>query len=87
MDLQQQITEELSTITVDNLKIIAEFVKFIKQKQEIDLLEPINYRRASGSSILSHAGTWEGDDLEECLELMYQTRGKVTVNHLINPFE
>ena len=44
-----------------------------KIKQEIDLLEPINYRRASGSSILSHAGTWEGDDLEECLELMYQT--------------
>lgn len=42
LDLQQQITEELSTITVDNLKIIAEFVKFIKQKQEIDLLEPIN---------------------------------------------
>ncbi|MBD2770693.1 DUF2281 domain-containing protein [Iningainema tapete] len=34
------------------------------------------YRPASGRSILRHAGTWAGDDYEECLQLVYATRGK-----------
>lgn len=34
------------------------------------------YRPASGRSILRHAGTWAGDDFQECLELVYATRGK-----------
>lgn len=87
LDLQEQITQELSTINPDNLKIIAEFVQFLKQKQQTNLSEPINYKPASGRSILRHGGKWEGDDLEDCLKLMYETRGKVTVNNRINPFE
>jgi hypothetical protein len=87
IDLQQQITKDLSTISPNNLKILAEFIQFLKQKQETNLSEPINYRPASGRSILRHAGKWEGDDLEECLELMHKTRGKLTVDNRINPFE
>jgi hypothetical protein len=87
LDLQEQITQELSTISPDNLKIIAEFVQFLKQKQQTNLSEPINYKPASGRSILRHGCKWEGDDLEDCLKLMYETRGKVTVNNRINPFE
>jgi hypothetical protein len=87
LDLQQQITQELLTINDDNLKIIAEFVQFIKHKQEKDLSKPINYRPASGRSILDEAITWEGDDLEDCLKLMYETRGKIKVNNRINPFK
>ncbi len=34
-------------------------------------------RLASGRSILRHAGTWSGDDLEECLQLVYDMRGPV----------
>jgi len=36
-----------------------------------------SFREASGRSLLRHAGTWVGDDLEECLEMVYQTRGQV----------
>ncbi|MGB5771531.1 MAG: hypothetical protein WBM32_16930 [Crocosphaera sp.] len=36
LELQQQINQELSKISSDNLKIIAEFVKFIKHKQKIN---------------------------------------------------
>ena len=32
------------------------------------------YRPASGRSLLRHAGTWAGDDFEECLQLVYDTR-------------
>jgi len=87
IELQEKITRDLSTISPDNLKIIAEFVQFIKQKQEIKFSEPMNYRPASGRSILRHVGKWEGDDLEDCLKLMYETKGKVTVDRRINPFE
>ncbi|MBR8838848.1 MAG: DUF2281 domain-containing protein [Stigonema ocellatum SAG 48.90 = DSM 106950] len=38
--------------------------------------EQLTYRPASGRSILRHAGTWEGDDFEECLQSVYATRGK-----------
>lgn len=84
IELQEQIAQELSTISYDNLKVIAEFVQFIQHKQETQLSESINYRPASGRSILRHAGKWKGDDLEDCLKLMYETKGKVTVNRRIN---
>ncbi len=87
LELQQKINKELSKISPDNLKIIAEFVQFIKDKQEVNLSQPTNYRPASGRSILRHGDTWKGDDLEECLEIMYETRGKVIIDNHINPFQ
>lgn len=45
------------------------------------------YRPASGRSILRHAGTWAGDDFEECLEMVYATRGKAKFHYDCNPFE
>ena len=45
------------------------------------------YRPASGRSILRHAGTWAGDDIEECLQQVYATRGKAKFEYDINPFE
>jgi len=32
------------------------------------------FRPASGRSIFKHAGTWEGDDLEECIRVVRATR-------------
>ena len=89
-ELRQQIERSLSEISPDNLKVIAEFVEFIKQRQEA--IQPnssgtIAYKPASGRSILRHAGAWVGDDLEDCLRLVYETRGKVKINNHLNPFE
>lgn len=87
IELRQKIEDNLLKISAENLKVIDEFVEFLKEKEQTNLGKTINYREASGRSILDHAGKWEGDDLEECLELMYETRGKVTINNRINPFE
>jgi len=87
IELRQKIEHNLLKISPENLKVIDEFVEFLKQKEQTNLGKTINYREASGGSILDHAGKWEGDDLEECLELMYETRGKVTINNRINPFK
>ena len=34
-------------------------------------------RPASGRSLLRHAGTWQGDDFEECLQAVVKSRGRV----------
>lgn len=32
-------------------------------------------RLSTAGSLLKFAGTWQGDDLRECLDMAYQTRG------------
>lgn len=34
-----------------------------------------SFRPRSGRSLLRHAGTWDGDDLQECLETVIHSRG------------
>lgn len=36
-------------------------------------------RPGSGQSILRHAGTWKGDDFEQCLETVYQNRSEIEI--------
>lgn len=88
-ELRIQIENDLSQISANNLQVIAEFVEFIKKKQETSQIssEPTVYKPASEHSILRHAGTWVGDDLEDCLQLMLETRGKLKINHRLNPFK
>ena len=33
-------------------------------------------KKSSASSLLKYAGTWRGDDLEQCLEESYLVRGE-----------
>ncbi|MCY7324248.1 MAG: hypothetical protein LH660_21220 [Phormidesmis sp. CAN_BIN36] len=33
-------------------------------------------RPGSGKSILRHAGKWQGDDFEDCLQSVYDTRSE-----------
>ncbi len=35
------------------------------------------FRPGSGRSFLRHAGTWQGDDFEECLRAVIESRGSV----------
>ena len=37
---------------------------------------PPEARPSTAASLLKYAGTWEGDDLEECLRMVYATRSK-----------
>ncbi len=37
---------------------------------------PPEERPSTAASLLKYAGTWVGDDLEECLRLVYATRSK-----------
>jgi hypothetical protein len=35
---------------------------------------PADQRPSTGASLLKYAGTWVGDDLEECLQAVYDAR-------------
>ena len=39
-----------------------------------ELNEAPPFRPASGRSLLRHTGTWAGNDFEECLQMVYDTR-------------
>lgn len=39
--------------------------------------EELPENHSTASSLLKYAGTWEGDDLLECLQMVYETRGQI----------
>ncbi|MFM6206932.1 MAG: hypothetical protein ACKPEZ_16215, partial [Planktothrix sp.] len=74
-----QIEQNLLQISPQNLKTIAKFVEFIKQQENEQNIHPllseaIAYKPASGQSVLRHASQWVGDDLEDCLDFVNQTK-------------
>ncbi len=67
------ILEESETdIQLDKSKTINKDQKLIKKRHNSDNLRP-----ASGQSFLRHKGTWKGDDLEECLQAVYDNRSQI----------
>ncbi len=44
----------------------------VNQQKEV----PPHLRRSTGEDLLKFAGTWVGDDLEECLAIVYATRSR-----------
>ncbi|AUB43559.1 MAG: DUF2281 domain-containing protein [Nostoc sp.] len=101
MTIKEQITQELEKLPEPLLQEILDFVQFLQTKQQQRILSPEQpqlqqnpndnsqtpYRPASGRSLLRHAGTWAGDDFEECLQSVYATRGKAKFDYESNPFE
>jgi Protein of unknown function (DUF2281) len=85
MTIKQQITQELEKLPEPLLQEILDFVQFLQTKQQQRILSPEQpqlqqnpndnsqtpYRPASGRSLLRHAGTWAGDDFEECLQSVF----------------
>ncbi|MGC9503821.1 hypothetical protein [Baaleninema sp.] len=53
-------------------------VTVLAEKPQLPSTEhPSSFRPASGRSLLRHAGTWAGDDFEDCLQRVYETRGSL----------
>lgn len=79
LQLRQTINQYLDQLSGDRLRLAADFLSFLVQKEsrshpQLDTLE--NFRPAS-QSLLSHTETWEGDDFEECLQTVYETRSQI----------
>lgn len=85
-DIRQKLHQQIDQLPSDFLLLAVEFLEFLKSRRpnettpsalssmfESDEGEPI-LTGSTGADMLQFAGTWQGDDFEECLEAVYETR-------------
>jgi hypothetical protein len=81
---RQHIDTVLDQFSPAQLSVVAGFVDFLKHRTdrsgEIGKTIPIAKSCLHGSTakdLLELAGTWEGDDLRECLQLVSESRASL----------
>lgn len=80
MTLKERLLQEIESTPDSLLAIILNFLRFLKQQQQTqpDSLHPIIaepiLRGSKAEDLLQFAGTWQGDDFEECLQSVYDDR-------------
>ncbi len=79
-ELRQKIEQQLAQLPPDQLSKVSDFLDSLQSKSTISQrplrrLPPIK-RGTKAGDLLKFAGTWQGNDLEECLRSVYETRSK-----------
>ncbi|WP_310410929.1 hypothetical protein [Chamaesiphon sp. OTE_8_metabat_110] len=82
MKIKEQLLQELNS-TPDRLLVeTLNFLQFIKAKEELTF--------STGASLLVHLktiGTWQGNDFDECLQDISDTRLPAEFTLETNPFD
>ncbi|MEH2380787.1 MAG: DUF2281 domain-containing protein [Nostoc sp.] len=96
MTIKELLLQEIESTSDPILTETLDFLRFLKTKET--QTQPVSsvadstdhtIVNSTGRSLLEHLktiGQWSGDDLQECLELVYATRGKAKFDY-DNPFE
>ena len=81
LQLRQTINQYLDQLPSDHLRLVADFISFLVQKeQQTPPTEPFSdFRPPTSGTLLSHSETWAGDDFEDCLQTVYETRSRLQV--------
>lgn len=85
-DIRQKLHQQIDQLPANFLLLATEFLEFLKSRHanettpsvpsslsDADEGEPI-LTGSTGADLLQFAGTWQGNDFEECLEAAYETR-------------
>mgnify|MGYP006278982631 FL=1 len=72
---RENIEENLSKLSSERLRLVADFITFLVQQET----QEESQSQTVEGSLLSHTGTWEGDDFEDCLQTVYETRSQIQV--------
>jgi hypothetical protein len=80
LELRQKIEQQLAQLPPDQLSLVSNFLDSLQSKSTISQhplrrLAPIK-RGTKAGDLLKFAGTWQGNDLEDCLRSVYETRSK-----------
>ncbi len=70
--VQQWVIHSLSQLSSENLLLIANFVSFLQQQSSPPASS--QPKQASLADLLEVAGSWEGNDLRDCLQLVHESR-------------
>jgi hypothetical protein len=96
MTLKEILTQELETASDEVLSETINFVQFLKTKYpqnqtapkpdpNIEIQAP-PAKNCTVGDLLQFAGKWQGDDAQECLEMVYATRSRASYDPTKNPF-
>ena len=67
--LKEELLQTIETAPEDAIEQTLIYLKTLLQDQP-------SLRPGSGWSILRHAGKWQGNDFEDCLQSVYNTRSE-----------
>ncbi len=68
MTTRELLLKEIEQTPEELLEAVLDFLLFLKMRHR--------KQNSTTKSLLEFAGKWDGDDLEECLEMVYATRSK-----------
>ncbi len=80
VELRQKIENQLNQLSPEKLTLISGFLDSIQTLESRDLsllqkLPPLK-RGKKVKDLLKNIEKWQGNDLEECLNIVYETRSK-----------
>lgn len=91
MTIKERLIQEIESTEEALLAEALDFLQFLKSKTvqtatNSETIEILAHRpvKSTGNSLIEHLktiGSWKGDDLKECLELVYTTRGKAKFHY------
>ncbi|MDJ1179976.1 hypothetical protein PJF56_13995 [Roseofilum sp. BLCC_M91] len=78
VNLRQKIAIQLNQLSPDRLALVSDFIESIQalensEPSSFQKLPPIK-RGKTAADLVKFAATWQGDDLEECLNIVYKNR-------------
>jgi hypothetical protein len=86
VETRRKIHQQVDQIPEESLSLVSEFLEFLRLKggqtpdtSEQSIMtndetgEPV-LRGSTVADLMPFVGTWQGDDFEECLQAVYETR-------------
>lgn len=70
---RQRIIQSLDHLSPQDLILIAELVDFLQLRRTAPVETP-QPKNASLADLLDLSDSWEGDDIRDCLQLVYENR-------------
>ncbi len=74
---QQRIIQSLDQLSAKDLIFVANLVDFLRLRQPTSVSETAQPKNASLADLLEFAGSWEGSDIRDCLQLVYENRAPI----------
>ena len=80
LELHQKIQQQISQLPQEQLSLVSEFLDSLLTKntltqKQLRRIPPIKRGKKAGD-LLQYTGTWQGDDLEDCLRFVKETRSQ-----------
>ncbi|MEO0350548.1 MAG: hypothetical protein AAF282_10935 [Cyanobacteria bacterium P01_A01_bin.15] len=77
IQLRQTINQYLDQLSGERLRLVADFINFLVQQERQGQPSDDDFRPAENSSLLENTDIWAGDDFEDCLQTVYETRSQI----------